>query len=295
MRRRTTPLSRRPKFHPRRDKGAGTAGGRTSPTTGPVAAASFQASDGPLNPRGWFFLLVATACPIALLALRVRLTGTSGHLSLPWDLFLGWVPVLLSLPFAHVFRRPEPGRRMFLVLLPLALGWLLFFPNAPYLVTEVIHLAPGHGATLNSAPAWLAWLSDGGPHRRGAPVWLDLLLLTSVAGNGALLTIAALRPVHGALARRLGRRTTLAAVAALLAVTSFGVAIGRFDRFNSWDVFAKPGAVAERLAARVLHPGDQPGVTACTLVLTAMLIVGYFGTREVARPPGGAARSGRSS
>jgi uncharacterized membrane protein len=254
------------------------------------AAEADKARDMPPTPtalgrriaRGWAFLALATAVPLALLLLRLRLTGKSGHLSLPWDLFLGWFPVLLAVPFHRAFRRPEPRRRVALVLLPLACGWLLFFPNAPYLLTEVIHLDRNNGPSTNPVPGWLQFAAGDGPFRQ-APVWLDLMLLTSVAACGALQTLAALGPVHGAVARRLTRRPTVGVVCGLLLLTSFGVAIGRFDRFNSWDVFRKPRTVASRLVARVVHPGDQPGVTTCTLALTALLTAGYFGTREFAR------------
>ena len=53
-----------------------------------------------------------------------------------WNLFLAWLPYLWSL-WAVSIQRRQP-RRWWRLLLPATLR-LLFFPNAPYLVTDLIH------------------------------------------------------------------------------------------------------------------------------------------------------------
>jgi uncharacterized membrane protein len=225
------------------------------------------------------------AIALSLLVWRLHSTSTSGHLSLPWDILLGWIPLIFAwLLHSIVPRTPIAHSRWWrrLAMVGLAGGWLLFFPNAPYLITELIHLdLRNYGPSVRPLPSWLQWLARGTQH--SAPVWLDLSLLISVAACGVALTFASLRLVHRLIARRLSRRTTNGVVAALLFLASFGVALGRFDRFSSWDVFRKPALVAWRIGRHITAPSEQIGVTVCTLLLTALLTIGYFTT--VARSP----------
>src|SRR3954470_11665943 len=86
---------------------------------------------------------VYTTIALSLLAWRLHSTSTSGHLSLPWDILLGWIPLIFAWLLPPIVSRSPivPGRWWRrLAILGLAGGWLLFFPNAPYLITELIHL-----------------------------------------------------------------------------------------------------------------------------------------------------------
>src|SRR5688500_10825980 len=89
-----------------------------------------------------FVLVLASLGALAMLGFRFYYAGRCGYWSLPWDLFLAWVP----LPFAVAIDRLQPaGRSLHPATLPLAAGWLLFFPNAPYLLTQFMHLHPSYG------------------------------------------------------------------------------------------------------------------------------------------------------
>ena len=79
---------------------------------------------------------------LGMLAVRMLYTGTSVHGWLGWNLFLAWVPFLLALLLYH---RARAGAS-WPVLAPLGVLWLAFFPNAPYLITDLKHL--GHGAQV---------------------------------------------------------------------------------------------------------------------------------------------------
>jgi uncharacterized membrane protein len=236
----------------------------------------------PLSPvpvRLWLALVGMTALAVAVLAYRIWDTGESGNLSLILDLFLAWVPVPPAYLIYRLTRRPVPPK---VLVLGLATLWLLFFPNAPYLITEPIHLTSLHGPSTRPMPGWLMEVFGSRP-RQPAPEWLDLLLLMVVAACGAMLAFTSLRLVHLSLPRRLGVRGTAAALCGLILLGSFGVALGRFDRFNSWDVFHEPVRVVRRVGRRVIRPTDEPGVTACTIVFTTMLTLGYFGTLDLGR------------
>src|SRR5256885_1237497 len=82
-------------------------------------------------------LVLSSAAGLALLAFRLYYSGTAGYIFMPWNLFLAWVPLAFALPLFVLARR---GRSRAATLWTLGLLWLLFFPNAPYLLSEFVHL-----------------------------------------------------------------------------------------------------------------------------------------------------------
>src|ERR1700751_2237204 len=80
-------------------------------------------------------LALLTGVTLAMLAARMGYTGTRDHGWLDWDLFLAWIPFGLSL---LLYERDRAGASL-RELLPIGLVWLVFFPNAPYLVTDLKH------------------------------------------------------------------------------------------------------------------------------------------------------------
>lgn len=191
-------------------------------------------------------LLAASALCVALLEIRVRETGDSYYRFLIWNLFLAWVPfALAAIAYARARRRVDG--LVWVLLVP----WLLFFPNAPYLLTDFIHL-------------------DEGP----APLWYDALMLSAFAWTGLMLGFASLYLVQTILRHAFGPAIAWVGVLGALGLASLGVYIGRFIRFNSWDALLHPVQVADVIREQL---GSVPMRTAEGLVaLTAFLAVGYL-------------------
>ena len=84
-------------------------------------------------------LALLTLFTVAMLAARMAYTGTRGHGWLLWNLVLAWIPFALAL---LIYERARAGASL-RVLAPLGLLWLVFFPNAPYLVTDLKHVGGG--------------------------------------------------------------------------------------------------------------------------------------------------------
>jgi uncharacterized membrane protein len=193
-------------------------------------------------------LLVALAASAllcsGLLALRMIYSGHDRYAFLAWNLVLAGIPLLLTFPIETAARR---GLR--LVVLPLGLLWVVFLPNAPYVITDFVHLAP--------APP--------------VPLWFDILLFTSFAATSLTLGFVSLYRL-----RRLadGRISTLAIsliVVALFAASSVAIYLGRFEQRNSWDLFVRPGTVVDELTS-----GRTAGrLAAVTAGFTAFLTVAY--------------------
>ncbi|HEX8912778.1 MAG TPA: DUF1361 domain-containing protein [Humisphaera sp.] len=237
----------------------------------------------PLQSRGFspaLFLpaAVATGVSLALLAVRIRYTNGGRHLSLPWDLFLGWFPVGLAWLFHRVAGRPEPRRW---ALVASFLGWLLFFPNAPYLLTEVVHLAATPAGAMHRS-RWVADLLGASGPPRPPPFWLEFLLLSSVGFAGLLLTVAQVAVVRAALAGRSSPRAAGRFVVAALLLAGVGVALGRYERLNSWEAVSAPEKVVDHAVAattqfRVPVTGLVFGLM---LVLVELTVRGVRGDRE---------------
>ena len=129
--------------------------------------------------------------------------------------------------------------------------WLLFFPNAPYLLTDFVHL----------------------DEDAVAPVWYDALMLSAFAWTALLVGFASLLLVQAVVRRSLGNAAGWLCVVAALGLASLGVYIGRFVRFNSWDALLHPHTVARVVKAQLEE--ESPRMAAALLALTGFLLVGY--------------------
>ena len=195
--------------------------------------------------RRLLFAALMSWC-VALLALRVVRTGSLMYAFLAWNLFLAIVPLVAS-------ERLVLAKRRFAQASCLAL-WLLFLPNAPYILTDLIHLRP----------------------RPPVPLWFDLALLLSCAGTGLLLGYASVANVHGFVARRFGAVAGWCIAVASLLLSAFGMYLGRFLRWNSWDVLGNPMALLADVARRVVNPLAHPRTVGVTMIFGGMLVLGYL-------------------
>src|SRR5215218_3608615 len=195
-------------------------------------------------------LALLTLFPMTMLAARVLYTGSRGHTGLAWNLFLAWIPFGLALV---IYSRARAGASLRL-LLPLGALWLVFFPNAPYLVTDLKHLAPGGSV----------------------PLLYDVLLLSTTAWAGLLLGLTSLFLIHAVARRLTGAMNAWALVVGVLALSSFGIYLGRVLRWNSWDVFVRPGQLLGAIGNGVLHPLNHPRPIAVTILFTSFLLASYL-------------------
>ena len=143
------------------------------------------------------------------------------------------------------------------MLLPVGLVWLLFFPNAPYILTDLFHLE----------------------RRAGVPYWYDLALILSCAWNGLMLAYASLTDMQALVARRLGWGAGWGFATVALLLSSCGLYLGRYLRFNSWDILTNPLALFFDIVSRLLHPLAHPATWGVTLLYGAFLVLGYATVR----------------
>jgi len=140
-----------------------------------------------------------------------------------WNLVLAWIPYALALTILAAGHK----KARWWALLPLGMLWLLFFPNAPYLLTSYIHFSgvdffPGYGRAFAHEP------------------WYDLLIFTSYIWGGVLVGFASLDIVHGVVKKHFGGIAGWGTVIAVCFLSGYAIYLGRFARHNSWDFFRRP-------------------------------------------------------
>ena len=111
----------------------------------------------------------------------------------------------------------------------------------------------------------------------------DVLLLSAGAWTGLLLGLTSLFLVHVVVRRRLGARNAWALIVGVLALSSFGIYLGRVLRWNSWDVVANPGPLGAQLVKGLLHPLAYPRPLGLTVLLTSFLLTSYLVLYSFAR------------
>jgi len=199
---------------------------------------------------------LSSSLSVALSLTRMVRTRSMAYAFLNWNLILAWVPLAFALGFAlYAQKKKAPSK---VVLGTLLAGWFVFFPNAPYLVTDLIHLV--HKGSRGSMP----------------DVY-DSVLLFSFAFSGLLTGFLSLRLVEEHVRRRWGRYASWATVALTLTASGFGVYLGRFERFNSWDVVTRPGVLFHGVA----HNAVDPRPLLVTLLFSVFLGVAYITITQV--------------
>lgn len=155
---------------------------------------------------------------------RVVYTGHFTFLFLLWNLFLAAVPLYLGNKLQTV-----PNK--YIGWLYAAL-WLLFFPNAMYIVTDLFHLK----------------------QRNDIPLWYDLLTLLSSALNGIIMGFLSLRKVEKWMLGFISRKHLSAIIFSLLLLCGYGIYLGRYERWNSWDIVAQPTSLLYHMGHHIIHP-----------------------------------------
>lgn len=195
-------------------------------------------------------LVLSSSFACALYAGRVYLSHRRILFILIWNLFLAWIPYLCSLAITFLHVRRSQARW---VLLLLTGFWLIFFPNAPYLIMDLLHLE----------------------ERPPVPLWYDFGLLASFALTGCLLGIVSLNQMQNVVKKFFGNAFSWLFVLGTLGLSGLGIYLGRFLNWNSWDLILRPQSVLSDIAIRLVHPVQYQQTFGFTLLFAALLLVCY--------------------
>lgn len=204
-------------------------------------------------------LAAASSFCVGLVVLRVALSGHAGYAFLVWNLALAWVPLVVAVGIWVGYRREWPRTLLGLA----AVVWLLFLPNAPYILTDYVHLSRGH---------------------QGAALVFDALCISAYAVTGVLLGFASLYLVQAVSRCLFGERVTWWLVHGTLALSAVGIYLGRYQRLNSWDAIRDPGHIIGMIRVRLADPLGNDALLAMTFSFTAALVVLYLLVYSVVLP-----------
>ena len=192
-------------------------------------------------------LFLSMGFSIFLLMVRMKLNQSFFLLFMVWNLFLAVIPYAVS---TYVLSIKQPNK----LILVGALGvWLLFLPNAPYMITDLLHVR----------------------HNSTHFIWLDILVITSFALNGLVLFFLSVFDVKKILSSFLKPMWVQALCFTILIATAFGIYLGRFLRYNSWEIIHKPGELFLDVGNILLFPKQHVTAWLFTFCFSAFLWFGY--------------------
>jgi len=201
------------------------------------------------------FMGMLTILCFGLSIFRFLYTGSPLYLFLDWNLFLAAIPWVLS---SMAILKPKILNHK-IIILAIFLAWVLFFPNAPYILTDLFHLR------IESS----------------MPLWFDLLLILSFAWTGLLFGFLSLWDIEKVLEKTMNRFLITLMSVGLLFLGSFGVYLGRYLRWNSWDVIREPFGLLHDIGGRVISPFEYRGTWGMTIFMGIFLNIMYWSFRLI--------------
>ncbi|HTE27088.1 DUF1361 domain-containing protein [Flavitalea sp.] len=194
---------------------------------------------------------------LSLVIFRIWYTQEPIFIFMPWNLFLAYLPYQLL----KIFKPSAKDLKSKLLFSGVFVVWLLLIPNAFYMITDLFHLM----------------------QRENIPLWFDLVLLMSFAWNGMILGFLSVRQMEKNLSLILpGLREGLF-VSLIMFLNSFGVYLGRYLRFNSWDIISNPFNLAKEMGLLLIHPLDNRAAWAMILAFTIMMTIIYKMLKKLSR------------
>jgi len=209
-----------------------------------------------LGIRHW--LIISSSFSLLLLVVRVMTSGRFSYAFLAWNLFLAVIPYALSNWLSRNLNLMKRRVGLFF----LVFTWLLFMPNCFYILTDLFHLDN---------------MSNGRP-------WFDLTLILSFAWNGILFGIVSMRTMEKLLAKAKGKLISAVIICIVMGLNAFGIYLGRFLRFNSWDIIISPLALFDEVTQLVLNPYDFRSVWAMSICFALFMIILYYSSNKLSEP-----------
>jgi uncharacterized membrane protein len=199
-----------------------------------------------------FTMIVCSGVSVLLWIIRAIKSDSTVYASLNFNLFLAWIPAVFALIAYNAYRKGSCFGAV--IALGCAAVWLLFFPNAPYLITDLVHLRP----------------------REDMPYWFDQILYMAFAFTGCYLGMVSLILMQSLVRRSFGVIVSWLFALASLVAAGFGIYIGRFLRFNSWDLLTNPKPLFKELFSWVRHPRSNSDAFVFALTFSVFFAAVYF-------------------
>lgn len=189
---------------------------------------------------------------VLMVMARIAYTGKLTFIFFVWNLFLAYVPYFIS---SWLHRHPAwvASRWRFALVF---VAWLLFIPNAFYIITDLFHISVYYGM----------------------PLWFDVALIFSFAWNGVVLGVLSLRQMEKIFVLKFPQRNELFFIYPVMVLNAMGIFIGRYLRFNSWDIITSPFSLITDTVLVFADPiyfKIAVGMTACYSVFMTFMYLTF--------------------
>ena len=193
------------------------------------------------------YLMIMSGFSVFLSLCRIIYTARNMYAFLLWNLFLAFVPWIIAnvLEYNNFRKRIE---------IPVMIIWLLMFPNAPYLFTDLIHLGKNPSA----------------------PRWFDITLLLSYGMTGFAFGFLSLMKIEGKIKKYFPKIKPFFVKAFIIYLSSYGIFLGRFLRWNSWDIITNFVPVVRDVFKTIKHPVQNAAAWGFTLLFGTLLNILFF-------------------
>jgi len=230
-------------------------------TTVPGVAAPARVRWGILSTEMDRLLFLSMLFSCLLIVARVVHTEHRHFIFLVWNLFLAYIPYFIS---TQLTRLETLGGGSRLGWWMLALLWLLFIPNSFYIITDLYHL----GDLYND---------------RTMPQWFDLAMILSFVWNGLLLGVLSVRQMERIFLPRLTLLSELLFLYPVMWLNALGIYIGRYLRYNSWDIVTDPFRLLRDIATLVIHPLRHQNVWDMVLCFSILMTLIYLLMKRISK------------
>jgi uncharacterized membrane protein len=205
------------------------------------------------------YLKLSIGFCLLLELIRIAVSNSLHYIFLPWNLLLAYVPLWISskkfVPQTNSPVNRKGVSRFFHVWKHFfwIAAWFIFLPNAPYLITDLIHLKERHPV----------------------PFYFDTVLVFLYAVNGLIFFFVSVSQGEQYWRKKIPSISVNWFFLGAFGGCSFGIYLGRFGRFNSWNVVTDPLDLFYQIADRFLFPLEHPQTWAVTLLFSILLFLLY--------------------
>lgn len=144
-----------------------------------------------------------------------------------WNLFLAWIPYILAVAAHFIYTRKSTLLNRF-ILIVFGLAWLLFLPNSPYVITDLIHLTILKDSYVQKGTLSLAY-------------WYDFFIIFLFAWNGLMLGCSSMYMIQLIWKKRFNHFVSWLIISLTALLSGYGILLGREYRLNSWDALRNSG------------------------------------------------------
>ena len=188
---------------------------------------------------------------VSLSVIRIIISHNFELWFLIWNLLLAWVPMVAGY---YLYKRISKfGLAWSKTNALLFALWLVFIPNSFYLMTDFIHLKTVYGMET----------------------MFDIVLLMAYALAGLALGFVSLFIVHLRVNKRFGPKVGIRFAYLILLLSGFAIYLGRYQRWNSWDVLVNPLGILYDVSDRFINPGEHSLTFSTTILYFAFLGILY--------------------